>query len=49
MDIIGIYISDEVCETPNGVVVYLLMEDGRRIRNDIAPDMVEAYGVPVLN
>lgn len=49
MNIIGIYISEETSATTNGVVVYLVTEDGKRVRNEIAPDMVEAYGVPVLN
>lgn len=49
MNIIGIYISDEASKTANGIVVYLLTAEGKRVRNEIAPDMVEAYGVPVLN
>ena len=47
--IIGIHISEEVSETPNGIVVYVVYANGNRVRNEIAPDMVEAYGVPVLN
>jgi hypothetical protein len=47
--LIGIYISDEVSEIAGGIVIYTVHEDGERVRNVIAPEMVNAYKVPVLN
>lgn len=47
--IIGIYISDERSETAGGIVIYTVHADGKRVRGEIAPDMVNAYKVPVLN
>jgi hypothetical protein len=47
--VIGIYISDEVSETAGGIVIYIIHQDGERVRGEIAPDMVNAYKVPILN
>lgn len=47
--VIGIYISDEKCETAGGIVIYTVHQNGERVRGEIAPDMVNAYKVPVLN
>lgn len=47
--IIGIYISDEMSKTAGGIVIYTVHQNGERVRGEIAPDMVGAYKVPVLN
>lgn len=46
--IVAIRLSEEASNTPNGVVIYVLYSDGTSFRNEVAPDMVEAYGVPVI-
>ena len=46
--IVAVRLSDEMSEENGGVVIYLITEDGKAIRNTVAPDMVEAYGVPVV-
>lgn len=47
--LIGIYLSDEVGEIAGSIVIYAVYSDGERHRLVIAPDMVNAYKVPVLN
>jgi len=46
--IIAIRVTDQMSEENGGVVIYVVYSDGRMIRNTVAPDMVEAYGVPVI-
>lgn len=45
---VGVYVSDERSETANGMVVYVVNDEGKRVRLEIAPDMIHAFTVPVV-
>jgi hypothetical protein len=47
-ELMFITISDERSEAQNGAVIYLNYANGETVRNEVAYDMIEVYGVPVL-
>lgn len=45
---VAVQVSDERSTTANGIVVYVISDEGKRVRLEIAPDMIHAFTVPVV-